>query len=171
MKKLSIVLLSAAFIALLAYQTYHKTPRGSGSWREIPLATLDGGMVALGDFAGKILIVDFWATWCPPCKKEIPGFIRLYDRYKNRGVEIVGLVLESGPAPSVRQFVAANRINYHVFQGNREIVEAFGGIQGYPTTFIIDRGGTVRQRFVGYRPESVFEDVLEKLLAEAPAEN
>ncbi len=158
----------AVFIAFVVYQVSKTTATdaegGAIPGGDIPLATLDGGSVTLNDFAGKVLIVDFWATWCPPCKMEIPGYIRLYNKYRDKGFEIIGITLQSGTAKDVKEFVEKNGINYPIVMGNNAIVEAFGGITGFPTTFILDRKGRIIRKYVGFRPESVFEEDIKPLL-------
>ncbi len=129
---------------------------------EFTLTDLQGRMVSLADFRGKVVILDFWATWCPPCKREIPGFIGLQKAYASRGVQIVGVGLDE-PA-DIRQFAASHGINYPVLLGNDEVSALYGGISGIPTTFIIDKSGKIVRRFEGFTERSVFEREIESLL-------
>ncbi|RMD96017.1 MAG: TlpA family protein disulfide reductase [Calditrichaeota bacterium] len=155
------------FIGFLVYQTSQSTSGTLGDklpGGNIALRSIDGRTLKLDDFAGKVLIVDFWATWCPPCKKELPGYMHLYDRYHRQGLEIVGVTLQSGTLSEVKQFVQAAGINYPIVMGTNEIVSAFGGITGFPTTFVIDRTGKVQRRYEGYRPVSVFERDIRQFL-------
>ncbi len=137
-------------------QTIKKMP-------EFELKNIDGETVSSDDFDNKVLLVDFWATWCPPCRKEIPGFINLYEKYKDKGVEIIGISLDKD-MDKLESFVDENKINYTVLIGNKEIADAFGGIQGIPTTFIIDRNGNVEFKQVGLASEKKFEEELKKVL-------
>jgi peroxiredoxin len=126
------------------------------------LADLSGKSVSLSDFKGKVVILDFWATWCPPCKKEIPDFIELQKQYGSQGVQIVGIALDQ--PDKVKAFVQQNGINYPVLLGNDAITVKYGGIDGIPTTFVIDKKGKIINRFEGFRPKSVFEGEIKKLL-------
>jgi peroxiredoxin len=126
------------------------------------LTDLSGKSVSLSDFKGKVLILDFWATWCPPCKKEIPDFIELQKQYGSQGVQIVGIALDQ--PDKVKAFVQQNGINYPVLMGNEAITVKYGGIDGIPTTFVIDKKGKIINRFEGYRPRNVFEGEIKNLL-------
>lgn len=126
---------------------------------------LNGGTVTLEDFKGKVVIVDVWATWCPPCRMEIPGFIKLYDNYKDKGLEIIGLAVDEDGAAAVKPFAEENKINYHLAIANkREVEKIFGPIPGIPTTFLINKEGKIVNKYIGFRPESVFEKDFKPLL-------
>ena len=129
---------------------------------EFSLPLLGGGTAALSSFRGKVVILDFWASWCPPCKREIPDFVELQRRYGGQGLQVVGVALDR-PEP-VRDFAASANINYPVLIGNDEIARLYGGITGIPTTFVIDRQGNIVKRYEGYRPAAVFESDISSLL-------
>ncbi len=126
------------------------------------LTDLDGKAVSLSDFRGKVIVLDFWATWCPPCKREIPDFISLQKDYASKGLQIVGIALDK--QDKVVDFAKQNGINYPVLLGDNAITESYGGIDGIPTTFVIDKTGTIRSRFEGFRSREVFEAEIKKLL-------
>jgi cytochrome c biogenesis protein CcmG/thiol:disulfide interchange protein DsbE len=126
------------------------------------LTDLTGKSVSLADFKGKVVVLDFWATWCPPCRKEIPDFISIQGEYGARGVQVVGVALDE--MPKVQAFVRDNGMNYPVLMGNDDVVARYGGIEGIPTTFIIDRKGKIVDRFEGFRPRSVFVNAITPLL-------
>ena len=126
------------------------------------LNDLNGNSVSLSDFKGKVVILNFWATWCPPCKKEIPDFIDLQTQYGSKGVQIVGIALDQ--PDKVRAFAQQNGLNYSVLLGDQEIAVKYGGITGIPTTIVIDRKGKIVSQFEGFRPRSVFETEIKKLL-------
>ncbi|MEN3043952.1 MAG: TlpA disulfide reductase family protein [Candidatus Hydrothermales bacterium] len=131
------------------------------------LMTIDGYIFNLSEHLGKkVIIIDFWATWCPPCRAEIPGFVRLYEKYKEQGLLIVGISLDMGEnaLEIVRNFSKEYNINYPVMMGDRETVNKFGGIRAIPTTFIINRKGEIVEKIVGYRDESFFENKIKSLL-------
>jgi peroxiredoxin len=126
------------------------------------LTDIRGANVSLADFKGKVVILDFWATWCPPCKREIPDFIKLQDEYGSRGLQIVGIALDQ--PGKVRAFAQQNGMNYPVLLGTDQIAALYGGIEGIPTTFIVDRKGDIVNRFVGFTPKEDFETEINRLL-------
>lgn len=126
------------------------------------LKDLSGKTVKLSDFAGKVVVLDFWATWCGPCKKGIPEFVELQKTFSKQGVTIVGIALDDYDA--VKKFYSDYRMNYPVLMGTNETVKLYGGIRGIPTAFIIGKDGTIRQKFEGYRPKEMFEKEIKMAL-------
>jgi thiol-disulfide isomerase/thioredoxin len=120
--------------------------------------------LTLSSFKGSVIILNFWATWCPPCRMEIPDLVELYGKYKDKGLAIIGVSLDSGGSAGVKRFVIEKGITYPVVIGNEKISNSFGGISGIPTTFIIDRTGNIKERIVGLRQKTYFEDAIKKLL-------
>lgn len=133
---------------------------------DFSLRSTEGKTVKLSDFRGKVVVLDFWATWCPPCKAEIPDFIKLYSQYKNDGFQMLGVSVDQGGLAVVKPFMKNYGINYPILMADNQIVSAYGGISGIPTTFVIDKKGRVRGEFVGYRPASVFENLIKELTKE-----
>ncbi len=135
---------------------------------EFSLINLVGEEVTLDQFKDKIIMLNFWAIWCPPCKAEIPDFIKMYDKHQKDGLEIIGVALSSGSADNIRQFVEKWKINYPILTGDekylQDLANQYGGIRGVPTTFLIDRKGIIRQKWVGARTEKVFMAEVEKYL-------
>jgi cytochrome c biogenesis protein CcmG/thiol:disulfide interchange protein DsbE len=134
----------------------------AGSAPAFTLTDLNGKPVSLADFRGKVVVLNFWATWCPPCRREIPDFIDLQREYGSRGVQIVGIALDE--PEKVQAFARQNGMNYPVLLGSDEISMKYGGIEGIPTTFIIDKDGKIVNRFEGFRPREVFEAEIKQLL-------
>ena len=128
------------------------------------LVTLSGETVTLNSYKGKVLLVDMWDTWCPPCKAEIPHFVELYDEYNEKGLEILGVAFGREGVDAVRQFIKEYNVNYPNAIGNQEIVQGFGGIRAIPTTFVIDKKGNIHKKLVGYQDKAVFEKLVNELL-------
>ena len=128
------------------------------------LKDLAGNMVSLSDFKGKVVILDFWATWCPPCALEIPHFVTLQEQYWAMGFTVLGVAVSSGDAGMVNSFARKYRINYPILMADGQVQKAFGGIRSIPTTFIIDAEGNMRYRYIGYRDKAVFETAILPLL-------
>lgn len=120
---------------------------------------MTGEKFRLSDYKGKVIILDFWATWCPPCKAEIPFFIELVNQYGNQGLIIIGAALDD--PEKVKNFYENKKMNYPVFLASQQLASDYGGIQGIPTTFIIDKEGYIKNTFVGYRTKQVFEEAFQ----------
>jgi cytochrome c biogenesis protein CcmG/thiol:disulfide interchange protein DsbE len=150
-------------------QTRSDAP-GAANRRAAPdftLRDLDGKEVKLSQFRGKVVILDFWATWCPPCRMEIPHFIALHRQYQPKGLEIVGVSLDQGGVQVVRPFAQQNGINYTMLVDGMPITGLYGGIGSIPTTFVIDKQGRVVKSFIGYNDKSTFENLVQGLLGES----
>lgn len=132
---------------------------------DFELPKLDGTPVKLSSMKGKIVILDFWATWCPPCRKMIPELTKIYNNYKSKGVEILAVSLDEGGTQTVQSFVDNANIAYTVLLGSREVSRKFGQINAIPTSFIIDREGNIRDKHIGYRNAKDMETVIKGLLA------
>jgi thiol-disulfide isomerase/thioredoxin len=167
----------AALILALVLATYGCTPAGSdsapaaakGPAPEFELENIAGGKTTSTDLKGKILVVDFWATWCEPCIVEIPKFNKISDEYRGKPVEVVGITIES-PYDDIKPKVEETGIKYTVLVGNDKVVEGFGGIFGFPTTFVVTKDFKVYRKYIGALPDKdakIKKDIEQLLAAES----
>ncbi|MFC1716420.1 TlpA family protein disulfide reductase [Candidatus Poribacteria bacterium] len=163
---LLLLAVSITFITACPNQTATPDASGASEYKNL----VDGKNISLADMKGRVLLVDFWATWCAPCREEIPSFIELYDTYKDKNVTIVGISLDSGDA-IVKQFIESQKINYPIIMSTKKLQSEYEAainqkIRGIPTTIIVNQKGEIASVLVGARPKSVFEQEILKLLAE-----
>jgi len=126
------------------------------------LTDVNGKLVNSEEFKGKVVVVDFWATWCPPCREEIPGYIQLVKKYGKDGLVIVGVSVDEGGPAVVKSYMTKAGVNYRMVMANSEVAAAFGGVEVLPTTFLIDRNGQIRDRKEGSEATAEYE---KKILA------
>jgi thiol-disulfide isomerase/thioredoxin len=124
---------------------------------------LDGNPVSTAEWHGKIVLLNFWATWCPPCREEIPELIELADRYKDR-LQIVGVSMDDSSPEVVKQFAKSMGMNYPIVMGSRELVSEYGGVPALPTSFVINKDSRIVQKHVGLYPTEVYEGEIRALL-------
>ena len=125
---------------------------------------VDDAVVQSEDFKGKVVLVNFWATWCPPCRKEIPSLKILQDKYGDKGFSVLGISMDEGGRKHVKKFVDKLEVNYPIIIGKSKHARGFGGVMGIPVTFLVDREGIIVKRLDGYISEKVLERELIKIL-------
>jgi len=130
---------------------------------DFSLPELTGQRLILSSYRGKVVLLDFWATWCDPCREEIPHFVELQSKYREQGLQIVGVSMDDGPEP-VRDFYQRFKMNYPVVMGNAEIGERYGGVLGLPIAFLIGRDGRIYSKHTGATDITVFEKEVRSLL-------
>jgi peroxiredoxin len=170
-----ITLGGVGWILILGFIGYRIAPQvqaalGAGAGGSVAptfqLRTLDGPPVTLEQYRGQVVLVNFWATWCPPCRFEMPGFQRVYEDKRDQGFVILGISTDQGSEGDVREFLEERGITYPVAPATRRVVQDFGGVQALPTSFLIDREGRVRQEVKGFFAEPALRMAVDHLLAE-----
>jgi peroxiredoxin len=112
------------------------------------LKAIDGTSLRLSDYRGKVILLDFWATWCAPCQEEIPRFVEWQNEYRDRGLQVIGVSMDDSPEP-VQKFSREFRMNYPVAIGTQDIASQYGGILGLPVNFVIGRDGRIKAKHLG----------------------
>jgi len=172
-----VAIVVAVVVAIMLYASV-KTP-GSGVVAggsetiapDFELKDLNGKSVRLSDYRGKAVVLNFWATWCPPCKHEIPWFIDLQNKYGSQGLQIIGVSMDEGGVETVAPFARQMGINYAVLLGNSKVGDLYGGVRGLPTTFYIGRDGKVTEYVPGLISHYDVEQNIKAALATAAVES
>jgi len=160
-------------VAVLLYQRFgSQVAMAVGLWPEpepapaVTLTTLDGQEVSLADFRGKVVLINFWATWCPPCRVEMPGFQRVWEERRADGFVILGISTDRIGGDVVRRFVDEGGYTYPMAMATPAVTAAFGGASTLPMSVIIDRQGRIRHRVEGYYAEPALRLAVGRLLNE-----
>jgi thiol-disulfide isomerase/thioredoxin len=132
---------------------------------EFSVKDFQGREISSADLRGKVVLIDFWATWCQPCKKEMPGYQELLDRYGSKGFAVIGFKFDTmADTEDPASFARKIGVRYPLAVASDELKQKFGGIEGLPTTMLFDRGGILRRKVIGFEYTSSFEDDLKPLL-------
>lgn len=190
MKRIGIILISVVVAVAAAYVLQNTWLSGAGAGAgstssnlpdapSVTIPTLEGKTVNLADYRGKVVLVNFWGTFCAPCRIEMPWFIEFQRKYGERGFTILGVAMDVEGAAIVRPWIEKERfdvngepaaVNYPILIGNDAIADRFGGLIGYPTTLVITRDGKIAKRFIGLvSHDKIVEEIEKQLAVPAPA--
>jgi peroxiredoxin len=168
-----LVIVVAIAIAVAVYEAARHRSAGSvggppgavhSTAPNFTLQDLNGRPLQLSSYRGKVVLLNFWATWCAPCRAEIPEFERLQDSYGQQGLQVVGLSMDDGAQP-VREFYQQFKVNYPVAVSNEKVAQSYGGVLGLPVSFLIGRDGRIAAKYVGAAQIPVVEQQINTLLA------
>lgn len=140
-------------------------PKPGAAAPDFALQSLDGKTVHLSDFRGKAVLLNFWATWCEPCKLEMPWFVELQKQYGPQGLEVLGVAMDDSGQDKIAKFAHDLGVNYPVLLGKESVGDEYGGLEYLPTSFYIDRDGKVVTRVFGLRSRSDIEDWIKQALS------
>src|SRR5512140_893060 len=139
-------------------------PSGPRIAPSFALPDTNGNIYSSAQLAGKPAVINFFATWCPPCREEIPGFVEVYNRHKEKGFELVGISLDTDSRKEMPGFLMNNRIGYRVLFGDVATARAYGGVSALPTTFFVGKDGEIKNVHIGYMDKDAFDKEVRKLL-------
>jgi cytochrome c-type biogenesis protein len=179
MKRSPLALVVAAFVvALMLYFGYHQARRNPGAAPRITQSTvapdfalesLDGKTMHLSDLRGKAVLLNFWATWCGPCKIEMPWFVDLQNQYGSQGLQIVGVAMDDASKEDIGKFAKDMGVNYPILIGKESVGDQYGGVPALPETFLIARDGKIVDKIIGLKGKAEIEDAIKKALDTRPA--
>jgi peroxiredoxin len=171
----------AFVIALGIYVGYHRARRSGPSFAprlalaspapDFSLQSLDGKTMRLSDFRGKAVLLNFWATWCGPCKIEMPWFVELQNQYASQGFQIVGVAMDDASKEDISKFAKDMGVNYPILIGKESVGDEYGGVPALPESFLIGRDGKIVDKILGLRGKAEIEDAIKKALDTRPASN
>ena len=141
-----------------------KDQKGRKDAPDFALKDADGATVHLSDYRGKVVLLDFWATWCGPCKVEIPWFMDFEKELKDRGFAVLGVSMDEEGWTAVKPFVEKEKINYRILLGNDQVGDAYGGVDSLPTTFVIDRDGKIAAKHEGIEPSNGKDEIRNEII-------
>jgi peroxiredoxin len=128
------------------------------------LKDTNGNIYSSAQLAGKPAVINFFTTWCPPCREEIPGFVEVYNKHKETGFELIGISLDTDTRENLPGFLMSNKIGYRILFGDLATARAYGGVSALPTTFFVGKDGEIKNVHVGYMDKDAFDKEVMKLL-------
>lgn len=174
------LVVAAVVIAGMLYFGFHMARRTGGSAGtpgiakittapDFTLDSLEGKSMRLSDLRGKAVLLNFWATWCGPCKIEMPWFVELQNQYGPQGLQVVGVAMDDSSKDDIAKFAKDMGVNYPVLLGKEAVGDAYGGVPALPETFFIGRDGKIVDKIIGLKGRSDIEDAVKKALNTQPA--
>ena len=139
-------------------------PSGSRAAPAFSLKDTNGNIYSSVQLAGKPAVINFFATYCPPCREEIPGFVEVYNKHKEKGFELIGISLDTDTRGNLPGFLMSNKIGYRILYGDLPTARAYGGVSAIPTTFFVGKDGEVKNVHIGYIDKDAFDKEVQKLL-------
>ena len=170
MSRIQVAAASAALLFFLASCSKPRELKSEAQRKLAPnfsLKDADGNPVNLADYRGKVVLVNFWATWCGPCEVEIPWFVEFEQKYKDQGFAVLGLSMDDDGWKAVRPYIASHKINYRVMIASEVVSQQFGDIDSLPTSFVLDRQGRIATNHVGLVDKRDYQNEILKLLEDA----
>jgi thiol-disulfide isomerase/thioredoxin len=169
----------AFVVALMLYFGYHQVRHpgaasaahmtGATLAPDFSLESLDGSTMRLSDLRGKAVLLNFWATWCGPCKIEMPWFVDFQKEYASQGLQIVGVAMDDASKDDISKFAKDMGVNYPILIGKDSVGDQYGGVPALPETFVITRDGKIMDKIIGLRGKAEIEDAIKKALESRPA--
>jgi thiol-disulfide isomerase/thioredoxin len=175
LKRNPLTLVAVAFVvALMLYIGYHHARPAGPSFAphlttaslapDFTLQSLDDKPVRLSDLRGKAVLLNFWATWCGPCKIEMPWFVELQNQYASQGLQIVGVAMDDASKEDIAKFAKDMGVNYPILIGKESVSDEYGGVPALPESFLIGRDGKIVDKILGLRGKAEIEDSIKKAL-------
>ena len=167
MSRIQVAAVSSVLLLFLASCSHPRELKSEGQRQTAPnfsLKDADGNPVHLADYRGKVVLVNFWATWCGPCEVEIPWFVEFEQKYRDQGFAVLGLSMDDDGWKAVRPYIASHKINYRVMIASEVVSQQFGDIDSLPTSFVLDRQGRIATNHVGLVDKRDYQNEILKLL-------
>ncbi len=155
----------AAFVIVLAFAAgcTQRSAKDSAKAPDFTLQDLNGKSVKLSDFKGKVVVLEFWATWCPPCRDSITGLEKIHKAYKDKGLVILAVSLDQGGWDSVKAFVSDRGMTYIVLKGDEEVANQYQ-VRSIPMLLVLDKSGNIAKRYIGLGSDEELEQDIKSIL-------